>query len=455
MARPFSFSIPPFPKKLLIVPAAFVLFSSIHLFHANHSFEAFTNTLFQEALCSDTVSLHYTLKDPAALGISEYPVTFGSLDPKELSASSESLEKDLKTFQSFSYQSLTGDNQLTYQILETALQNQLALSKYPLYEEPLGPSLGIQAQLPILLAEYAFSSKSDVSCYLELLSKMDTYYASILEYEKAKSAAGLFLSDKTLDAILNQCRSFLENPSENILLTTFSSRISQVPGLSEKEIQSFLAQNETVVKAHVFPAYTLLMDGLEALRGTGTNENGLYYFPEGRKFYACLVRQATGCQVSTSSIQTRIQKQIFSDYEKIRGLLTENPGLPEAVRQAMSTASSDPVSILEDLQVKMASDFPKAPAVSCTVKYVDASLENYLSPAFYLTPPVDDLTENVIYINQASGYSSPSLYTTLAHEGYPGHLYQTVYSGTYTTAPIRSILDFSGYTEGWATYVER
>lgn len=454
MARPFSLSIPPFPKKLLIVPAAFVLFSSIHLFHVNHSFEAFTDTLFQEALCSDTVSLHYTLKDPAALGISEYPVTFGSLDPKELSASSESLEKDLKTFQSFSYQSLTGDNQLTYQILETALQNQLALSKYPLYEEPLGPSLGIQAQLPILLAEYAFSSKSDVSCYLELLSKMDTYYASILEYEKAKSAAGLFLSDKTLDAILNQCRSFLENPSENILLTTFSSRISQVPGLSEKEIQSFLAQNETVVKAHVFPAYTLLMDGLEALRGTGTNENGLYYFPEGRKFYACLVRLATGCQVSISSIQTRIQKQIFSDYEKIRGLLTENPGLPEAVRQAMSTASSDPVSILEDLQVKMASDFPKAPAVSCTVKYVDASLENYLSPAFYLTPPVDDLTENVIYINQASGYSSHSLYTTLAHEGYPGHLYQTVYSGTYTTAPIRSILDFSGYTEGWATYVE-
>ena len=93
-------------------------------FHANHSFEAFTDTLFQEALCSDTVSLHYTLKDPAALGISEYPVTFGSLDPKELSASSQSLEKDLKTFQSFSYQSLTGDNQLTYQILETALQNQ-------------------------------------------------------------------------------------------------------------------------------------------------------------------------------------------------------------------------------------------------------------------------------------------------------------------------------------------
>lgn len=80
--------------------------------------------------------------------------------------------------------------------------------------------------------------------------------------------------------------------------------------------------------------------------------------------------------------------------------------------------------------------------------------KNYLSPAFYLIPPIDDTAHNVIYINPASNYNALELYTTLAHEGYPGHLYQTVTFEEHNTEPLRSILSFGGYTEGWATYVE-
>ncbi len=42
----------------------------------------------------------------------------------------------------------------------------------------------------------------------------------------------------------------------------------------------------------------------------------------------------------------------------------------------------------------------------------------------------------------------------MAHECYPGHLYQTVYSYSKDLLPIRYILYHGGYTEGWATYVE-
>ena len=40
------------------------------------------------------------------------------------------------------------------------------------------------------------------------------------------------------------------------------------------------------------------------------------------------------------------------------------------------------------------------------------------------------------------------------HEGYPGHLYQTIMTASYGIPSIRSILNYPGYTEGWATYVE-
>ena len=46
------------------------------------------------------------------------------------------------------------------------------------------------------------------------------------------------------------------------------------------------------------------------------------------------------------------------------------------------------------------------------------------------------------------------LFTTLAHEGYPGHLYQTTYYANTNPDPLRNLLNFSGYVEGWATYAE-
>ena len=104
-------------------------------------------------------------------------------------------------------------------------------------------------------------------------------------------------------------------------------------------------------------------------------------------------------------------------------------------------------------------DFPAIPQqTGCTVKYVDEALEPYSAPAFYMVPPIDDMAENTIYINRLDTAEGLSLFTTLAHEGYPGHLYQTVYSGSYLrsigASPLRSILSYGGYTEGWATYTE-
>ena len=71
-----------------------------------------------------------------------------------------------------------------------------------------------------------------------------------------------------------------------------------------------------------------------------------------------------------------------------------------------------------------------------------------------MIPPIDNTTENVIYVNQSQVRNELSLYTTLAHEGYPGHLYQTVYFANQNPSPIRSILNYGGYVEGWAVYAE-
>ena len=102
----------------------------------------------------------------------------------------------------------------------------------------------------------------------------------------------------------------------------------------------------------------------------------------------------------------------------------------------------------------MKNSFPESPNVNLEIKYVPSEMEEYLSPAFYMIPAIDNIESNTIYINQGHSSDDLTLFTTLAHEGYPGHLYQTTYFSSTDPAPIRNLLNFGGYTEGWALYTE-
>lgn len=449
---------------LLFLSAVFVLFSIllIGLFlrdrcsaTSRKQFQQLTLKMFQNEVVSSTLNLHYTLEHPENYGIVDYPVTYGDQDPISLvSYASPTATDYLRILYGIPYDSLSDSDRQTYDILSLYLNSARQGEAFRLYYEPLGPTLGVQAQLPILLSEYTFRSSKDIQEYLDLASQTDSYFSSILAHEQARSRAGLFMSDENADAVISQCRSLLAmTGEENLFLSVFQEKTEQADFLSEEEKRSFLSRNETIVTEHILPAYQLLSDGLTDLKGTGKNTGGLCHFPNGKAYYEYLLCSSTGSYLPVTGIEKRICQQIESDLAECRRLLKAHPSLSDSKALSPEGEANDPSGILADLQEKMSADFPRTPQVDCTVKYVHPSLENYLSPAFYLTPPIDNNREHVIYINPSSGYSWLELYTTLAHEGYPGHLYQNV-SFDARKEPLRSLLNFGGYTEGWATYVE-
>lgn len=54
-------------------------------------------------------------------------------------------------------------------------------------------------------------------------------------------------------------------------------------------------------------------------------------------------------------------------------------------------------------------------------------MEDQFSPAAYLVPPIDDASENTIIINLKTMEEDTRLLDTIAHEGYPGHMYHYIY----------------------------
>ena len=103
---------------------------------------------------------------------------------------------------------------------------------------------------------------------------------------------------------------------------------------------------------------------------------------------------------------------------------------------------------------KIQDDFPSGYETNYTLNEVPKSLEKYQSPAYYYIPSIDNNTVNNIFINKYSDYADMDLYPVLAHEAFPGHMYQTTYFQNTNPDPIRALLRYTGYLEGWGLYSE-
>ena len=442
------------PCCLLVILISFLsgnaFWSSLHAESSDRQFRTFTRSLFQTEVSANTISLHYTLRSPSDYGIADIPATYGSLSSDPVAAKA-SVRNVLSSLQEFDPGTLSSENALTFKILDTYLKNASTGTDYLLYQEPLGPVSGIHTQLPVLLSEYSFYDTQDVETYLALLKETPSYFDSVIRFEQKKAASGLFMPDYQADSVLDTCQSFIDMGKENYLVSTFNERIASLDLLPKNKKDSFRKENMKLVTEEIYPAYQNLITAIKSLKGKGMNEQGLSHFPYGKKYYEYLVRQTTGCNESVSRLRLMTRAQILEDLNDMQKVLFPADA---ALTQASVLEQTPPDSMLDDLRSKITDTFPEIPDVDFQVKYVPESMQDYLSPAFYMIPAIDNLTENVIYINNGQTASGLNLYTTLAHEGYPGHLYQTVYFSASEPDPIRSILDFGGYVEGWATYAE-
>ena len=188
------------------------LISACILWHCSQSedkrFEAFLSSFFCQELSGNSLTLHYTLKDPSAYGLEDVPPSLGSFS-SDITEYGLSLENTIKRVSSFDRSRLSSENQLTYDVLLDYLNTSLKGAPYLLYNEPLTPLTGIQSQLPILLSEYPFYDRQDVDSYLALLSCIPDYFNELLVFEQKKSDAGFFMSSSCLDSILEECQTFL------------------------------------------------------------------------------------------------------------------------------------------------------------------------------------------------------------------------------------------------------
>lgn len=421
---------------------------------ARQDFDKLMEEIFKEEISDDSITLNFRVKDREKYGLQELKPTLGEYSLKELKNSLLVSENRVATLETYDYDKLTEEQQLIYDIVYQLSKQNLESADFLEYAECLGPTTGIQAQLPVFFAEYNFYGKKEIEEYISLLKLVPAYFNGIIAFEQNKSKEGIFMSDTTAQAIITQCQKFVENPEKNYLISGFDKKIQGVSGLSPEDKSSFIAQNKEAVLKSVIPAYQNLIGALKKLKGTGKNGGGLCHLKKGKKYYAYLVKAKTGSDRSLDEINKLLDDKITVLKKEIGEVMSKSPDAYMKAQEVQYPYDT-PQKAIEQLKKAIQKDFPALDEkITCQIKAVDSSLEASLSPAFYLTPALDNFQSNVVYINKNKKYDLSKAFTTIGHEAYPGHLYQTCYFLSKNPAPIRSIINVGGYTEGWGTYAE-
>lgn len=453
-------------RHILFASICFILLSGTILFGCGQAstqtslkqkkFDRFLNSCFREYAAENTVTLHFKLSNPSAYGI-KAPVspTYGDLSSDALKKNCSRSKELLQKLYTFPTSSLTKKQKLTWQIFQDYLNESIMNEKYILYSSPLGTN-GLQSEIPVTLSEYRLDNEKDIKDYLSLVNQVPELFTQILDFEQERRNAGLISPSFVISDTIDQIDQFLNASEENNpLIQSFEDRLTEVESLSKDQKASYIANNRLLVTDKVLPAYKSLKTSLQAYTNDSKNTSSkerLCEYKNGQDYYKFLLMSNVGTDFSPEDCITILESQLTNTVKDISSLTTKNKDLYTEYLSA-TPALSAPKEIMNTLKNDSLIDFPKIKNISCQLKNVPDALSGTSACAFYLVPPIDSTKDNIIYINK-SRVDSNELFSTLAHEGYPGHLYQTNYFLTTNPSPLRTFLHCAGYDEGWGTYAQ-
>ena len=437
-------------KKLVNgILGSFLMISSILTpIHAKESFSDFEDELFQEMMSEDYTTLHFSLRDYQKYGIEKPDVNIGDASWDDYEDSVEDCDEYLKKLQSFDYDSLSETEQKDYRTIAFYLERNKELNSYPYFDWAFNSAEGVIDNLLTTFTEFVFYEKEDIDDYLATLASVPAYLDQCLENTKKQAAKGYFLTDAMLKATEDAIEKFVDKKDDNELIKIFDENIDAFDGLSAEEKEAYKKKNREIVLNAYIPSYEKVAEELQKLKGSRKADYNVSSLDGGSEYYAALASYKTSIDADVETILDICTQYIEKSVDELYDIMQNHSEVTEETLDFDS--AEDVLSYLEG----HLDAFPVLDKVYYNVQYLDPSVANDSIVAYYLSPPVDDMRDNVIKINGDNVSDVLDLYTTLAHEGFPGHLYQTNYYIQQQPSLLRTQLTMMGYQEGWGMFAE-
>lgn len=421
-------------------------------------FEQYLDDYFKDVVTDDTLTYNYTIRDGADYGLEEPEVTLGDpgMTAEEIEQDKEEFEGWVKKLDAIDRSCLTENQKLTYDVLDEYFEVSAGIFDNVYLYEPFSPMRGLQANIATNFTDYRFDDKGDVERYIELLGQIPDYFAEYLDFEQEKSEKGYFMSDAVCDKVISQCKDFVADKENHFMVTTFNDNIDALDFLTDEEKAEYKEANKQAVVNSLLPAFENVAAVLSGLKGTGTNDGGICNYDGGKEYYEYLLKNFAGTAKSPEEVidmlDTELQKLMVSLYQYYLGNQAAYEYFAANYDSIFAETDQMTASEMVDKMMETASEhYPDAGTINYKAEALDKNLETIMDDvlAYYMAPAIDDPDNNLIRVN---GLHTDGMWTTLAHEGYPGHMLQNAYYMSTDPEPVRTLMNFLGYKEGWAMY---
>lgn len=414
----------------------------------DEQFITFLDDYFFDVCQSNYLLCHHYLENPQAYGIdlTQCEVSLGSFSNEE-----NSDQILLNTLRQMDASSLSPTYRQIYNnLLQTySLSAVLSNPRFELLGNIWSSTNGIPFELVTFFSEYKLNSKEDIPYLIALIQDVPRYIEDGLAYSKKQAETGNFSID--LDATLKQCDTILKSKDNSPITKEIFTKIEGFH-LSQEEENQLKDQINQAMSQSFFPAYETIKSGLLSLKDQNRPLKGLASFENGKTYYEVLLQQVCGDQVNPDSLQNQLWNLLVQSLE----LYKQRYGnLPEEVNDVQTSFTSLD-QILPFLEEHYAELFPNVGKMSYQMRPLSLEESQDGIMAYFVIPSIDNSKPYQMRYNGQYGDSpsSLSLFSTFAHEGIPGHMYQAQYNKENFIHPIQHLVANSSFVEGFANYAE-
>ena len=424
-------------------------------------FDEFMKQEFVESMEQSYPNTHIILENPKDYGVdtSKTKVQIDKeLNETTMKENKELNEKSAKAFKEFDRDTLSDEQKETYDIYSYMLDytTEMNDSKFDYMSMPLESMTGMHTQLPTLFSDWTLRNEQDVKDVITLMKSVRPYMDSILAYTKKQEEKGTLMLD--IKSVKEYCEKVVKEDVNSSVLTGLNESIDNLK-LGDDKTKQYKAELKKAFQEYCLPAYSDIIKTMKELDSSKNNTLGLSHMKNGKEYYELLFKQATGTDKSIEDIKKELNSMSRSSLLAVQSVISKNKNLyDEYVNGKIKTKYKDFESMLKDLDKDIKDDFPSVGTLNYRIKPIGEDLASGGVAAYFNIPALDGTTPKQIRVNMledALNVQSLETFSTVAHEGIPGHMYQIAYAYKNVKDPWRnSMASFLGYTEGYATYTE-
>lgn len=316
---------------------------------------------------------------------------------------------------------------------------------------------------------YFLRKEQDVIDIIDYIKSTTEALGSYDDYARDRVEDGIPFSDYTLDKMIEYLDGVTEKGDDFYLYNLIDKKISNTKFLKSKKKVAYRKEFKEAMDTCFMPACKLLAEELEGLKGNWVNPTESYtahYADQCEGYYQWKLRSTLGVgDIDVNQYGSEIYNLIDEAYKKYASIIEEfeDPDNPLHEQYVAMYSDSEKCfgcnnynEIVDRLLYESAAIvYPIENCPDIVIKEEDETVgekASYL--AYYLTSPYDEKNssqENITY-NPYKPVDAANKMFTLAHEGYPGHLYSHVLEKQNDCSSFIMMNQTLGSNEGWAQY---